>query len=63
VYYESYAKVTAKNGDNYLLSITQIFRAIPHPEQRGQFKATTQEYSYRLMAARVNDSETGAHEI
>jgi len=61
VYYEPYAKVPAKNGDNYLLSVTQIFRAIPHPEQRGQFKATTQEYSYRLLGGPKENTEILAY--
>lgn len=49
IYYEPYARVFSRDGTNYLLSITQIFRTVPHPQQTGQYKAKTQEYSYRLM--------------
>lgn len=49
IYYEPYAKVFAKNEKSYYVSVTQIFRTIPHPIERKQFKARTQEYSYRLL--------------
>jgi len=61
LYYEPYARVTAKSGDAYLVSVTQIFRTIPHPEQKGQFKATTQEYSYRLLAGPGENTEILAY--
>ncbi len=61
IYYEPYATLVAEDGKTYLLSITQIFRTIPHPEQIGQFKAKTQEYSYRLMAGEKENSELVAY--
>jgi len=49
VYYEPYAKVQDGAGKQYLVSITQIFRAVPAPNEPKQFKAKTQEYSYTLL--------------
>jgi hypothetical protein len=61
VYYEPYAVVHARGGGKYCLSVTQIFRAVPHPEAKDQFKAKTQEYSYRLMRGPDEQAEILAY--
>jgi hypothetical protein len=60
-YYDPYATIRASGGINYCLSITQIFRVIPHPELNGQFKARTQEYSYRLLSGPEEQTEILAY--
>lgn len=49
VYYDPYVRVGAKGGRVYRVSVTQIFRAMLDPNQNGQYKARTQEYSYSLL--------------
>jgi hypothetical protein len=61
IYYEPYAELRTKKDDQYSLSITQIFRVIPHPELAGQFKARTQEYSYRLLRGPGEQNEVLAY--
>ena len=61
VYYEPYATVSTGDGKEYRISVTQIFRAIPHPDLEGQFKARTQEYSYRLLAGPGENTEILAY--
>ena len=51
IYYEPYADLLSREYTNYKVSITQIFKTIPDPQQAKQFKATTQEYSYTLLNA------------
>jgi len=61
IYYEPYAVVTTRENREYCLSVTQIFRVIPHPNLEGQFKARTQEYSYRLLAGPGENTEILAY--
>ena len=61
IYYEPYAKVLSKDGTTYLVSVTQVFRTIPDPQNKKQFKATTQEYSYRLLEEGEQDLEILAY--
>jgi hypothetical protein len=63
VYYEPYAPVVARTGENYSLSITQIFRTlqIAEGEFKGQYKAKTQEYSYRLIEGSTQEEEVLAY--
>jgi len=61
IYYDPYAEVSAINDRNYYVSITQIFRAIPDPEDAKQYKARTQEYSYRLLETREEDEILAYH--
>lgn len=61
VFYDPYAPVKTHEGLEYLVSFTQVFRVIPHPELKGQFKATTQEYSYRLLLGPGEQSEVLAY--
>lgn len=44
VWFDPPAKVTAKNGGKFYISITQIFTVIP--DGLGQYKVRTREYSY-----------------
>jgi hypothetical protein len=60
-YYDPYAKVCDGDGGEYCLSITQIFRVVPHSELNGQFKAKTQEYSYRLLGGPEEQNEIIAY--
>lgn len=49
IFYDPYLVVPAKNEASYCVSVTQVFRTISDPNNQGQFKATTQEYSYVLL--------------
>lgn len=44
-----------------MVSVTQIFRTVPDPNEEGQFKARTQEYSYRLLEAEEDEREILAY--
>lgn len=61
LFYEPYAEISARGGSKYRLSVTQVFRVIPHPGLEGQYKANTQEYSYRLLAGPGDDTEMLAY--
>ena len=61
IYYEPYAVVGTKEGKEFCLSVTQIFRVMPHPDLERQFKARTQEYSYRLLAGPGENTEILAY--
>jgi hypothetical protein len=61
VFYEPYAPIKTRDGKQYQLSITQIFRVMSHPELAAQFKASTQEYSYRLLIGPGEHSEVLAY--
>ncbi len=60
-FYEPYAKITGRDGIVYNLSVTQIFRTVPVPGSKGEFKAQTQEYSYRLLDETGNEDEFFAY--
>ena len=61
VFYDPYASVTTRDGPEYQLSFTQVFRVVSHPDMPGQFKAKTQEYSYRLLLGPGEKSEVLAY--
>lgn len=61
VYYEPYAEVVGSDGVIYRLSVTQIFRVVPLTETKGEYKAQTQEYSYRLLDAAGDENEILAY--
>ncbi len=61
IYYDPYATVSANDGATYHLSVTQIFRVMAHPELKGQYKARTQEYSYRLLTGAGEETEILAY--
>lgn len=61
VYYEPYATVRSRNGPTFRVSVTQIFRAVSHPDLEGKFKASTQEYSYRLLSGPEENTEILAY--
>jgi hypothetical protein len=61
VFYDPYASLITRDGLEYQLSFTQVFRVIPHPDMPGQFKAKTQEYSYRLLLGPEEQSEVLAY--
>jgi hypothetical protein len=61
VFYDPYASLVTRDGLEYQLSFTQVFRVIPHPDMPGQFKAKTQEYSYRLLLGPEEQSEVLAY--
>jgi hypothetical protein len=61
VYYDPYAEVSSRDGIDYQVSIAQIFRVIPDPQSPGQFKAKTQEYSYRLLLGPGENTEIFAY--
>jgi hypothetical protein len=61
IWFEPYARVTTTDGGSLYISVTQIFRVVPHPETQGQFKAKTQEYSYRLLGDQNQEEEILAY--
>lgn len=46
-------ELPTRSGARLFLSVTQVFRVVPHPDEIGHFKVKTREYSYRL-SQRVN---------
>jgi hypothetical protein len=59
VWFNPPAEISTKSGAHLFLSFTQVFGAMPYPKNTGQFKARTQEYSYRLLKS----SDIGSKEI
>jgi len=48
IFYDPQPELTARAA-KYKVSITQVFRVTPHPDDLKEFKARTQEYSYVLL--------------
>jgi hypothetical protein len=61
IYYDPYASVLDEEGNEFLISVTQVFRTILHPQNPKLFKAKTQEYSYRLLESGEDDCEIFAY--
>jgi hypothetical protein len=61
IFYDPYLIVPAKEGVSYGVSITQVFRTVPDAENKGQFKAKTQEYSYVLLTEHCEQEIASYH--
>jgi hypothetical protein len=49
VFFNPPTELTTRSGGRLFLSLTQVFSAGPDPNQDGEFKVSTREYSYRLL--------------
>ena len=61
IFYDPYPTVHTRSGPSYRISVTQIFRVVNDPNTAGQYKAKTQEYSYRLLKSGNTESEIVAY--